>query len=54
MNSFDSQGFRIAYDDDGDGDPIILLHGFAADRRGFRLTADSFFKAAELGFPGYR
>ncbi len=33
MNSFDSQGFRIAYDDDGDGDPIILLHGFAADRR---------------------
>lgn len=33
MNTFESQGFRIAYDDDGDGDPIILLHGFAADRR---------------------
>lgn len=33
MNSFDSQGFQIAYDDDGEGDPIILLHGFAADRR---------------------
>ena len=39
MNFFESQGFRIAYDDDGDGDPIILLHGFAADRRNnWRLT----------------
>ncbi len=39
MNTFESQGFRIAYDDDGDGYPIILLHGFAADRRNnWRLT----------------
>ena len=39
MYTFDSQGFEIAYDDDGDGDPIVLLHGFAADRRNnWRLT----------------
>ena len=30
---FDAQGFRIAYDDLGEGEPILLLHGFAADRR---------------------
>jgi pimeloyl-ACP methyl ester carboxylesterase len=30
---FDSQGLRLAYDDLGEGDPILLLHGFAADRR---------------------
>lgn len=32
MKRFVSDGFRIAYDDVGEGDPIILLHGFAADR----------------------
>jgi pimeloyl-ACP methyl ester carboxylesterase len=30
---FDADGFRIAYDDLGEGEPILLLHGFAADRR---------------------
>ena len=39
MYTFDSAGFEIAYDDYGEGDPIILLHGFAADRRSnWRLT----------------
>ncbi|MDJ0657519.1 MAG: alpha/beta hydrolase [Xanthomonadales bacterium] len=33
MPKFDSDGYRIAYDDRGEGDPIFLLHGFAADRR---------------------
>lgn len=32
MGTFESQGFQIAYDDSGDGDTIILLHGFVADR----------------------
>ena len=32
-DSFDSNGVRIAYDDLGTGEPIVLLHGFAADRR---------------------
>ena len=30
---FESDGLRIAYDDLGEGEPILLLHGFAADRR---------------------
>mgnify|MGYP001825594692 CR=1 FL=1 len=39
MYTFESKGFEIAYDDDGEGDPIILLHGFGADRRNnWRLT----------------
>ena len=36
---FESQGLRLAYDDVGEGEPIVLLHGFAADRRlNWRLT----------------
>lgn len=30
---FDADGFRIAFDDLGEGEPILLLHGFGADRR---------------------
>ena len=30
---FDADGVRLAYDDVGDGEPVVLLHGFAADRR---------------------
>jgi pimeloyl-ACP methyl ester carboxylesterase len=32
-NYFESQGLRIAYDDVGEGEPIMLLHGFSANRR---------------------
>lgn len=32
MPSFQSDGLKISYDDVGEGDPILLLHGFAADR----------------------
>lgn len=39
MGRFISAGFKIAFDDTGEGDPIILLHGFAADKRtNWRLT----------------
>ena len=31
MPSFKSDGLKISYDDVGEGDPILLLHGFAAD-----------------------
>jgi pimeloyl-ACP methyl ester carboxylesterase len=31
MNTFDSDGVRIAYLDEGQGDPILLIHGFASN-----------------------
>jgi pimeloyl-ACP methyl ester carboxylesterase len=31
MQSFDSDGVRIAYTDEGEGEPILLLHGFASN-----------------------
>jgi pimeloyl-ACP methyl ester carboxylesterase len=37
--SFVTEGLKIAFDDEGEGDPIILLHGFAADKgSNWRLT----------------
>lgn len=33
MANFNSDGFKISYDDAGKGDAILLLHGFAADRK---------------------
>ncbi|MFO7477990.1 MAG: alpha/beta fold hydrolase [Methyloceanibacter sp.] len=31
MQSFDSDGVRIAYVDEGQGEPILLIHGFASN-----------------------
>lgn len=31
--SFDSGGVQIVYDDVGEGPPVVLLHGFASNRR---------------------
>jgi|SRR5665811_531197 len=31
MQSFDSDGVRIAYMDEGEGEPILLIHGFASN-----------------------
>jgi len=31
MQSFDSDGVRIAYLDEGDGPPVLLIHGFASN-----------------------
>lgn len=31
MQSFDSEGVRIAYIDEGEGEPILLIHGFASN-----------------------
>ena len=33
MKSFDSEGVRIAYLDEGRGDPVLLIHGFASHVR---------------------
>jgi len=31
MNSFDSDGIEIAYIDEGAGEPVLLIHGFASN-----------------------
>jgi len=31
MQSFDSDGVKIAYMDEGEGEPILLIHGFASN-----------------------
>ncbi|HEY4907869.1 MAG TPA: alpha/beta hydrolase, partial [Methylomirabilota bacterium] len=31
MQSFDSSGVRIAYCEEGEGEPILLIHGFASN-----------------------
>ena len=31
MNSFNSDGIEIAYVDEGEGEPILLIHGFASN-----------------------
>jgi pimeloyl-ACP methyl ester carboxylesterase len=31
MNTFDSDGVRIAFLDEGEGDPVLLIHGFASN-----------------------
>jgi pimeloyl-ACP methyl ester carboxylesterase len=31
MQSFDSRGVRIAYSEEGEGEPILLIHGFASN-----------------------
>lgn len=31
LNKFDSQGVEIAYRDEGEGEPIFLVHGFASN-----------------------
>ena len=31
MNSFISDGIEIAYLDEGEGEPILLIHGFASN-----------------------
>lgn len=33
MPTFDSEGVEIAYDITGEGEPILLIHGFASNRR---------------------
>jgi pimeloyl-ACP methyl ester carboxylesterase len=33
MQNFDSAGVRIAFDDAGEGEPVLLIHGFASNGR---------------------
>ncbi len=51
MATFDSDGVSIVYDDQGDGYPVILLHGFAADSR-LNWKVTGWYK--RLQYAGYR
>ncbi|MHA1165303.1 MAG: alpha/beta fold hydrolase, partial [Alphaproteobacteria bacterium] len=31
MKTFDSDGVELAYTDEGEGEPILLIHGFASN-----------------------
>jgi hypothetical protein len=33
LQSFDSHGVRLAFIDEGAGDPVLLIHGFASSVR---------------------
>ena len=52
MSKFESiGGVKIAFDDVGEGDPILLLHGFAADSR-LNWTLSGWYKS--LNHAGFR
>lgn len=51
MQSFDSDGVRIAYRDQGDGEPVLLIHGFASNSS-VNWVSPSWFTT--LGDAGYR
>ncbi len=60
MKHFDADGWRLAYDDVGEGEPIVLLHGFAADRRlnwklpgWYDLLADAGYRVLALDARGH-
>jgi pimeloyl-ACP methyl ester carboxylesterase len=49
--NFDSDGIEIAYRDEGEGDPILLIHGFASNH-GINWVGPGWFDT--LGEAGYR
>jgi len=51
MNFFDSDGVQIAYRDEGDGEPVLLIHGFASNSE-VNWVGTSWIKT--LGDAGYR
>ena len=50
MPTFECDGLNIAYDDIGEGDPILLLHGFAADRMSNWKLTDWYRLLKNCGF----
>jgi pimeloyl-ACP methyl ester carboxylesterase len=51
VTSFRSEGLSLAYDDAGEGPPVILVHGFASNRA-VNWKGTSWFAA--LAYAGYR
>ncbi len=60
MDVFSEDGIDIAYTAEGDGDPVLLIHGFAsnaqtnwADTRWMKFLADNGFRAIALDNRGH-
>ena len=47
-------GFRLAYDRDGSGPPVVLLHGWPGDRADYREVTRLLSDAAEVIVPDLR
>ena len=60
MDTFSSDGVEIAYSVEGDGDPILLIHGFASnsqtnwrDTRWIKFLADNGFRVIAVDNRGH-
>ncbi len=47
-------GFRLAYDRSGSGDPVVLLHGWPGDRLDYRDVVPRLTDFAEVVYPDLR
>jgi pimeloyl-ACP methyl ester carboxylesterase len=52
--SFPVDGFRLAYDRSGSGDPVMLLHGWPGDRLDYREVAPRLTDVADIVVPDLR
>lgn len=56
MDTVDAGGHRIAYERRGEGQPLVLLHGYVGDRRMWRAQLDELsdeFDVVAWDAPGY-
>ncbi len=56
MDTVDAAGHRIAYDLKGEGPPLVLLHGYVGDRRGWGAQMEALsddFTVVAWDAPGY-
>src|SRR5262245_59092886 len=60
MHTFSSDGVEIAYSDEGEGDPILLIHGFASniqanwrDTRWIKFLVDNGFRVIAIDNRGH-
>lgn len=54
MISAPVDGFRLAYDREGDGPPVVLLHGWPGDRHDYRALAPLLSGSAQVVVPDLR
>lgn len=56
MQTIDAGGHRIAYEREGEGPPVVLLHGYVGDRRMWRPQIEALsdeFSVVAWDAPGY-